>query len=132
VREPAWIPLPVSIAVHEQQLAEHGGAAGLRDVGLLESALARPRQLRAYSQDASLFELAAAYAGGIIRNHPFTDGNKRTAFVVAVLFLRRNNLRFHAQPAEAAATFLDLAAGRIDEKALATWFAKNSPKPRRR
>jgi death-on-curing protein len=111
--------------MHGEQLAEHGGSPGLRDDGLLESALARPQNLAAYGEP-TVFELAAAYAFGIARNHPFIDGNKRTCLVAAYAFLRLNGKRLRAGEADAVATILRLAAGELPEVELADWFAANS------
>lgn len=119
-----WLPRAVLIAVHEEQLAEHGGAAGLRDEGLFDSALARPRQLANYG-DPDVVDLAAAYAFGLVRNHPFIDGNKRTGFVAAQLFLRLNGHRIQAPLAECVLTTLALAAGDIDEAAFAAWLRRH-------
>lgn len=105
----------------------HGGPGGVRDPGLLESALSRPRNLFAYSEAApSLPRLAAAYAKGIAANHPFVDGNKRTAFVVSVTFLALNGLRLTATKEDRVLTFWALAAGDLTEEALATWFERNT------
>jgi len=121
--EPIWVLDEVVLAIHKRQLAEHGGAVGIRDAGLLESALARPKNLFAYAENEVMFsQLAAAYAFGIARNHPFVDGNKRTAFVVAMLFLRLNGYTLAASQEEKHRTFLALAEGRLDEAALATWL----------
>jgi death-on-curing protein len=111
----------VALAVHDRQLAEHGGPSGLRDAGGLASALARPVNRWAYGED-DLFALAAAYAFGIARSHPFTDGNKRTAWVTARLFLRKNGLSLVFTEREAIATALALAAGELSEDELADWF----------
>ena len=108
-------------AAHLEQLAEHGGGEGVRDDGLLESAMARPQNLAAYgTPDAAA--LAASYAFGLARNHPFIDGNKRTALVVSELFLLKNRLSLKAEDAETLAIFLDLAAGELTEDELADWF----------
>ena len=116
-----WISAEAAVAIHEEQLAEHGGAAGTRDDGGLQSALARPKNLAAYGQpDAAA--LAASYAFAIVRNHPFVDGNKRTAWVLARLFLAKNRLVLEFNQAEAVVRMLALAAGEIDEDELATWF----------
>lgn len=121
--EPVWVLDEVVEAIHGRQLAEHGGAGRVRDAGLLASALARPRQIHAYGgPDASLSRLAAAYAAGIAGNHPFLDGNKRTAFVVSMLFLRLNGCTIVATQEEKYETFFALAAGRLDEAALAGWM----------
>ena len=116
-----WLSPEVLVAVHAEQLAEHGGAVGVRDEGLFESALARPRQTAAYGQpDAA--DLAAAYAFGLVRNHPFVDGNKRTAYVAAELFLLLNGWSMTASDESATLTALALAAGDIDEAAFAAWL----------
>jgi len=112
-------------ALHGEQLAAHGGGAGVRDAGLLDSALQRPRNLAGYGEpDAAA--LAASLAYGIARNHPFVDGNKRTTFVAAATFLGLNGWRFEASEADVVVTMLALAAGDIDEPALAQWFRDNS------
>jgi death on curing protein len=123
--EPNWVDLEVVLAIHDEQLAEHGGQAGVRDAGLLESALARARDQYAYGQD-SIAHLAACYAFGISRNHPFLDGNKRTSLVVAELFLELNGLRLTATDAACVATFLALAAGDLTEDDLAEWISTHS------
>jgi death-on-curing protein len=120
-----WLERREVEAFHAMQIAEFGGLAGLRDAGALESALARPRNLVAYGKP-SVFELAAAYAFGIARNHPFVDGNKRTAFVSSVVFLEINGFSFGASEEDAVVTFLALAAGELTEARLAKWFAANS------
>jgi death-on-curing protein len=116
-----WIASDVAAAVHERQLAEHGGPSGLRDPGALESALARPKNLAAYG-DPDAASLAAAYAFGIARNHAFIDGNKRSAWVIARLFLSANAVAFSFQREEAIATMLALAAGELVFGQLADWF----------
>lgn len=124
MREPVWLHEAVIEAVHLRQLSEHGGAAGVRDAGLLASALARPQQLFAYGGDEiTLPALAAAYGYGLARNHPFVDGNKRTAFVATLLFLRLNGHDLTATPEERYATFLALADGSLSEAQLAAWLA---------
>lgn len=116
-----WVTLEVAKAAHAEQLAEHGGGEGVRDEGLLESAMARPLNLAAYGEpDAA--ELAAAYAYGIARNHPFVDGNKRTAAVVSEAFLVLNGYALRATDAELVVAFLALAAGELSEEELADWF----------
>lgn len=119
--EPVWIRPEVVLAVHDRQLAEHGGGVGLRDPGGLDSALARPRNRWEYGED-DLAALAAAYGYGIVRNHPFTDGNKRTGWVVARLFLRLNGMDFKGRELESIRTVEALATGELDEKKLAEWF----------
>ncbi|URW75119.1 type II toxin-antitoxin system death-on-curing family toxin [Sphingomonas donggukensis] len=116
-----WVESAVAVAAHEEQLAEHGGAAGLRDANILESAMARPQNLVAYG-DPDIAELAASYAFGIARNHPFVDGNKRTAAVVSETFLMLNGHRFACDDVELVVTFLALAAGELTVDALSAWF----------
>jgi death on curing protein len=113
------------LAIHDEQLAEHGGASGLRDKGLLESALARPINRAAYGK-GDAFDMAAAYAFGIVRNHPFVDGNKRTGYVAAELFLMKNGCLLVADDRDAVLTMLQLAEGTMTEEAYATWLRKNS------
>ncbi len=119
-----WIDEAVVQAVHEAQLAEHGGPAGVRDVGLLASALARPQQLASYG-NPDLADLAAAYGFGIARNHPFVDGNKRTAFVCIELFLLLNGVALVAENVDCVTRLLDLASGEVSETDLATWIRTN-------
>ena len=126
--EPVWIDLEVVLAIHDEQLAEHGGQAGVRDRGLLESAMARPRDQYAYGEH-SIAHLAASYAFGISRNHPFLDGNNRTSLVVAELFLELNGLELTATDAQCVTTFLQLAAGDLSEEQLAEWIAGHSTPP---
>jgi death-on-curing protein len=123
--EPVWIDERDVLAVHDRLLALDGGAAGLRDQGLPQSALARPRQLHTYGDNPDIIEMAAAYVAGIVRNHPFLDGNKRTGFLVGVLFLELNGHRFTASEESAAQAILSLAAGTIDEPALVAWLRAN-------
>jgi death on curing protein len=116
-----WLRQSVVLAIHEAQLAEHGGGVGVRDMGLLESALARPENLAAYGKpDAA--DLAAAYGYGISRNHPFIDGNKRTGYVACELFLALNGWRLTADDAQCVMTMLAVAAGDIEEAELAAWL----------
>jgi len=116
-----WVSLGAALAAHQEQIAEHGGGTGVRDLTLLESAMARPQNLAAYGKP-DLAALAAAYAFGIARNHPFVDGNKRTAAVVSETFLVRNGAWLDATDAELVVTFLALAAGELAEDELASWF----------
>lgn len=109
-------------AMHKRQIAEHGGTDGLRDEGLLLSALARPENLQAYGENVDLTAMAASYAFGIAKNHPFLDGNKRTALVVAVTFLNLNGYDFDAPSGETYTVFLQLAEGTLSEDDLAAWF----------
>lgn len=115
-----WLSRELVQAIHDEQLAEHGGAPGLRDPGLLDSALARPLNLAGYGQP-DIAELAASYAFGLARNHPFLDGNKRTAFVALELFLSLNGVALTATDADAVTTMLALAAGEPPEEQLAEW-----------
>ncbi len=118
-----WLNRAVIIAIHEVQLAEHGGGTGVRDPGLLDSALGKPQQLNNYGEpppDAAA--LAASYGYGISRNHPFIDGNKRTGYVAAELFLRLNGWRLNADDASCVVTMLAVAAGDITEEAFAAWL----------
>ena len=122
--EPEWLSLDIALAVHDRQLAEHGGPTGVRDQGLLESALARPLNQWTYGED-DLCALAAAYAYGIARNHPFADGNKRTAWVFARLFLMLNGQSLSFTPRMAIDVVLALAAGELGEDELADWFRQH-------
>jgi death-on-curing protein len=120
-RQWRWLNADVLQAVHLEQLAEHGGAPGTRDEGLFESALARPQNLALYGEP-DVFDLAAAYAVGLAKNHPFIDGNKRTAYVAMELFLMLNGQELTADDASATLTMLSVAAGDIDEPTLAQWL----------
>jgi death-on-curing protein len=115
----------VLLAIHEEQLAEHGGASGIRDQGLFESAIARAQQLEAYGKP-DVAALAAAYGFGLARNHPFVDGNKRTAFVAVELFLDLNGFELTATDADAVMTMLALAAGELGEQDFAAWLRANA------
>lgn len=119
--EPEWIGVETALAIHEEQIAEHGGGEGVRDRGLLESALARPRNAWGYGV-TDLCALAAALGHGIARNHPFVDGNKRTAFVVVETFLILNGAELGASDAESVVAMLDLAAGEMTEDEFADWL----------
>ena len=119
--EPTWLDKDVALAIHDRQLAEHGGGSGLRDEGLLESALARPVNRWSYG-DTDPAALAAAYAFGVARNHPFADGNKRTAWVLVRLFLAVNGHELRFEPVDAIAAMLALAAGELSEAGMADWF----------
>jgi death-on-curing protein len=125
MREPVWVLDETVLAIHNRQIAEHGGLAGVRDAGVLSSALNRPKNKFAY-EDPTLFDMAAAYAFGLATNHPFADGNKRTAYVVSLTFLRLNGFRMTATQEDKYRTFLSLAAGSLTEAALAQWFERNS------
>lgn len=119
--EPIWLGADIALAIHDRQLAEHGGPSGVRDQGLLESALAKPVNKWGYGEN-DLCALAAAYAFGVARNHPFTDGNKRTAWVLARTFLVLNDCQLLFDREEAIATVQSLAAGELTEEQLAKWF----------
>ena len=125
--EPEWLTSPLVIAIHDEQLVIHGGSAGIRDITLLESALDRPRNKWAY-ENAQLPELAAAYAFGLAKNHPFVDGNKRTALLALYTFLGVNGIDFIVPEAEAATMIQSLAAGEVSEASLARWIGDNWPK----
>lgn len=120
--EPVWILESTVLKIHQLQIAEHGGSHGLRDQGLLVSALAKPKNLYAYTEASDLAALAASYAYGIARNHPFLDGNKRTAFVVCRTFLKLNGADLKATAEDKYETFLRLAEGGLAEADLATWI----------
>ena len=124
--DPIWISVELAVAIHKRQLAEHGGADGVRDMGLLESAIGRPRNQFAYSDPTpDVPVLAASYAFGIARNHAFIDGNKRTAYVVCRTLLILNGFDLTAPREDRYNTFLDLAAGKVSETQLAMWLTRN-------
>lgn len=122
--EPRWLPKGLILAVHDRQIDEHGGARGVRDEGLLESALARPKNLYAYGENDAA-ALAGACAFGIARNHPFMDGNKRTAFVACELFLQANGHKLNGSDEECLAMMLALAASDVDEAEFVSWLREN-------
>jgi death on curing protein len=122
VKEPEWLEIGIVLDVHAEQLALFGGAEGIRDLGLLESALARPVNKFTYGE-SDVANLAAAYAFGVARNHPFVDGNKRTALASTIVFLGLNGFDLEAPPEQATAILLGLAAGEVSEEALAGWIA---------
>lgn len=122
--EPVWLPSEIILAIHDEQIAEHGGLAGVRDVYLLDSALARPKNAFAYGERDPC-ALAALYASGIVRNHPFADGNKRSAFVACELFLTLNGLLLVADDDACVTQTVALAAGEIDEHAFSAWLHAN-------
>jgi death-on-curing protein len=130
-KEPIWIDEHAVLAIHDSLLATHGGKTGLRDNGLLESALARPKQHKAYSESPCILEMATLYTDGIIRNHPFADGNKRTGFVTGVLFLELTGFEFNASEEDATQAVISLAAGALDEAGYTAWLRSNT-KPRKR
>ncbi len=125
--EPAWVTYDQAIAMHSRQLRRFGGAPGLRDEGMLRSALQRPANKWQYEQ-AGLHQLAAAYAFGLAKNHAFVDGNKRIAFMTMVAFLRKNDVQFAPDPAQATTMMMSLAAGEVSEESLARWISDNWPK----
>jgi len=121
----SWLSLDLLLAVHEEQIAEHGGGDGIRDLGLLESALARPLNLAAYGKP-DIAALAASLGFGIARNHPFVDGNKRTAYVAVETFMALNGWQLLAGDADCVLTFVALATGDLTEERLAAWLRDNS------
>jgi death on curing protein len=123
-KQPIWLEPPFIIAIHEEQIAQHGGLSGLRDRGLLESAMARPQHLYAYGEP-TIFDMAAAYAGGIVKNHPFADGNKRTGFMAGYTFLRRNGMHLRAPQGDAVRAVLALASSEMTEEQFARWLEAN-------
>jgi death-on-curing protein len=125
VKEPVWIDERDALALHDRLLILHGGAPGLRDDSLLNSALARPQQHYAYGESPDIVDMAAVYTAGILRNHPFIDGNKRTGFIVGILFLELNGYRFVASEEAAARAVLELAAGNIDETGYSAFLRAN-------
>jgi len=125
VKEPVWIDLRDALALHDRLLALNGGSEGVRDQNLLESALARPRQIHAYAENSALADLGAALIAGIVKNHPFVDGNKRSGFLLGVLFLELNGLEFVAKEEDAAQAVLSLAAGTLDEAGFKNWLSDN-------
>ena len=131
-KEPLWIEERDALAIHGRLISTHGGATGLRERGLLQSALARPRQHYAYANSADIVAMAALYTAGIVGNHPFVDGNKRTGFVVGVLFLELNGFDFNASEEVATQAVLDLAAGTAEEAAYAAWLRANVKRKRLR
>lgn len=124
--EPVWIEEKLVVAIHERQLSEHGGTSGIRDQGMLESALARARQKWAYAQVVDMPALAAAYAFGLARNHPFVDGNKRTAYVVCRTFFLLNGWDLVGSLAERYPVMIALAAGELDEEGFAAWLREHA------
>jgi death-on-curing protein len=127
--EPVWLDERDALTLHDRLLALHGGAGGLRDEGLLRSALARPRQHFAYGAEPDVIALAAIYAAGIVRNHPFVDGNKRTGFVIGILFLELNGFAFTASEENAAQAVIQLAGGTISEDDYAAFLRVNAATP---
>ena len=126
MNEPKWLRKDMVLALHAISIAEFGGSDGVRDDGLLESALDRPKNLFTYGDNPTIFELAAAYGAGIIKNHPFLDGNKRAGDLAIRAFLRRNGHLFEPNEADEVVMIMALAAGNIDEEALTDWIAENT------
>ncbi len=126
--EPEWIEEQVALTFHREQIAEHGGTEGVRDMGLLQSALARPQNAFHYNRVVSLTKLAAAYAFGIAKNHAFLDGNKRTALVVSIAFLQLNGYTLSSTQEENYFTYLSLAEGKLTEDELAAWLESKAVK----
>ncbi len=126
MREPAWVLQKIVIAVHQMLLAEHGGATGIRDQALLESALNRPQQRFTYDDETSIFDLAASYSYGLAKNHPFVDGNKRIALTTGSIFLELNGYSLNASEPETVIVFQQLADGELTEEDLADWFRRSS------
>lgn len=131
-RGPVWLQREVVLALHAESIAAHGGSLGVRDEGLLDSALARPQNVFQYEDSADLCRLAASYAHALAKNHPFVDGNKRTAFLAAAVFLERNGARLRVSPAHAAVFVIGLAAGELPELAFAAWLRDHASGPRTR
>ena len=128
MREPKWLLPEFVVAIQKTLLAEYGGDVGIRDQKLFESAMARAKQKYHYEPNSSIFDLAAAYSYGLAKNHPFIDGNKRTALMAGLVFLEINRVKFDAPEADAAVTFEELAAGRLAESELSRWFELHSGK----
>lgn len=126
--EPHWIDRRALLLLHAEAVAEHGGLSGLRDLGLLESALARPRNLYGYDPSADIAQLAAAYGFGLVRNHPFIDGNKRIGFIVTDLFLRINGPHLVAEQIDQIRTMLSLAASQLSEEEFGVWVRVHAKK----
>ena len=127
MKEPRWLLEQTIVAVHSMVLEEHGGEPGIRDENMLASALNRPIDKYNYESGSTIFELAAAYSFGLVKNHPFVDGNKRVAFLAGTLFLEINGITFRAEESDAAFVFERLAAGKVKEASLVKWLEENSP-----
>jgi death on curing protein len=132
MKHPRWIDRLALLLLHEETLAEHGGLTGLRDEAALDAALARPRHVHAYEPKADIARLAGAYCYGLVRDHPFNDGNKRAGFLALGLFLSLNRYGLQVAQAEAAETILLVAAGQISEEGLTMWIRKNMIRARRK
>jgi death-on-curing protein len=131
VKKPVWIEERDALVLHGRLLALHGGPRGLRDIGLLQSALARPQQLYADAKAAEITEMATAYTAGIVRNHPFIDGNKRTGFVIGILFLELNGYHFVSSEEDATQAVMQLAAGTLDEAGYSAFLRGNVVRSKR-
>jgi death-on-curing protein len=131
MKTPRFIQMESVLKFHKMSLAEHGGSDGIRDMGMLESALGKPRNVYAYNQGSTIFDLAASYAYGIAKNHPFVDGNKRTALVTCDTFLEKNGYIINASNEETYKTFYLLAAGQVSERSLSRWLELNCKKVRK-
>ena len=125
MKKPRWLLVEFVVAVNKTTLAEHGGSEGIREMEMLESAMARPINKLAYESKSTIFDLAAAYSFGIAMNHPFVDGNKRTALIAGLVFLKTNGINFKADEAETTLVFEDLAAGKLSEVELSRWYKDN-------
>ena len=132
MKEPIWIDQRDLLTLHDRLLASHGGAQGVRDSNLLKSALARSQQYYAYTAKPDIIHMATLYTAGIVRNHPFVDGNKRAGFVIGILFLELNRCRFTATEEDAAQAVLNLAAGTLDEAGYTAFLRANVSRERRR
>ena len=132
MKQPVWLDERDGLALHDRMLSLFGGASGVRDPGLLKSAMARPQQHYAYGSSHSITDLAAIYTVGIVRNHPFVDGNKRTGFLLGVLFLELNGYRFQANEEDAAQAVLSVANGKMTESGHADFLRANSTRGKRK
>lgn len=130
-KKPLWIDEHDVLAIHDRLPALHAGASGVRDRGLLQSALARPREHHAYAKSADIVAMAAPYTAGIVRNHPFVDGNKRTGFLIGILFLELHGFDFIATEEDAAQAVIALAAGALDEAGYTAWLRENAKRKHR-
>ncbi|TAN23973.1 MAG: type II toxin-antitoxin system death-on-curing family toxin [Acidobacteria bacterium] len=131
-REPNWLSAKTLLLLHEESIATFGGARGVRDHGLLESALARPQNMQAYRPTCSLADLASCYAYGLARNHPFVDGNKRAAFLAIGVFLAINDRQLNADQLDAIRVIESLASGDLEEPALSAWITRNTERRNKR
>ena len=127
MRRPKWLATALVTAIHDEAIYEFGGLGGIRDPGLLESALDRPRNKLGYEPKSTVFELAASLCLGLAKNHPFVDGNKRIAFMAMMGFLLKNDIAFDPEPAQSTTIILSLAAGEVSEESLTRWIRDNWP-----